>query len=323
MKLNKTMKHLLFAGAVLMGAATLPAIAQPSNVAPAMSLSSAGTQAGKVFGETYAPVGVVGAQQAQIVYYRAGAGAATRSAAHVYVDGDFQTALLPNGYTVFCVAAGEHTLGAYLNEAPLYRGKTTDRFSANLQGGKTYFLKVQEGGNGAPQALPREQAERELSGARAQVHALPRASAVQACQTTPLPAAPAQPQYKDYTLSSDLLFAFGKSGYNDITGRGREEVGRMVEQIRAENTTLSQILVIGHADQIGSDAAAEKLGAARAATVRRMLIERGLPAAKISTESAGNTEPVVEACHGSKQAQIACYAPNRRVVVRVDASRAM
>ncbi|WP_157640075.1 OmpA family protein, partial [Burkholderia ubonensis] len=65
----------------------------------------------------------------------------------------------------------------------------------------------------------------------------------------------------------------------------------------------------------------EALGARRAATVRRMLIERGLPAAKISTQSAGNTEPVVDDCRGSKQELIACYAPNRRVVVRVEASR--
>ncbi|KWB64002.1 hypothetical protein WL37_20555, partial [Burkholderia ubonensis] len=218
----------------------------------------------------------------------------------------------------------EHTLGAYQNDAPTYRGKTTDRFSANLQGGKTYFLKVQEGGNGAPQALSREQAERELAGARRQVHALSRASTVQSCQTTPQPAAAqpaAQPQSKDYTLSGDLLFAFGKSGYQDISGRGREAIGRLVEQVRAEHQTLSQIHVIGHADQIGSDAAAEALGARRAATVRRMLIERGLPAAKISTQSAGNTEPVVDDCRGSKQELIACYAPNRRVVVRVEASR--
>ncbi|VWD54788.1 OmpA/MotB domain-containing protein [Burkholderia lata] len=326
MKLSKTMKHLALFGAVLMAAGTLPATAQTAmsdTFDSAMPFNGAGTRAGQVFGSTYAPVGTVASNQTQIVYYRPGTPTRGAQPAHVYVDDQFQTALLPGGYTTFCVVAGEHTIGAYQNDAPLYKGKSVNRFSANLQGGKTYFLKVQEGGNGAPQALPREQAERELVGLRDQVHALPRASSVQACQTTPLPVAQpaAQPQYKDYTLSGDLLFAFGKSGYGDITGRGREAVGRLVEQMRAENTTLSQITVIGHADQIGSDTAAEELGMRRAATVRRMLVERGLPASKISTESAGNSEPVVEDCRGSKQQLIACYAPNRRVVVRVDAAR--
>ncbi|MET3632013.1 OmpA family protein [Burkholderia sp. 572] len=324
MKGIQTIKHVALASAMVLGIAAAPAFAQQYQTDDSMAVSAAGTQAGKVFGMNYAPVGQVASNQVQVVYYRAQTAGGNAKAANVYVDGHFQTALRPNGYTAFCVQPGNHTIGAYLNDAPEYRGKTTNQFEANLKAGATYFLKVQEGGNGAPVAVSREQAERELQGARAQVHALSRAATTVACNVSQQVAAPAAlpaPQFKDYTLSGDLLFAFGKSGYGDITGRGREAVGRLVEQMRAENTTLSQIMVIGHADQIGSDAAAEKLGAARAATVRRMLIERGLPAAKIATESAGNSEPVVEACSGSQQQRIACYAPNRRVVVRVDASR--
>jgi OmpA-OmpF porin, OOP family len=289
---------------------------------PTAHISAAGSQAGKVFGPTYAPVGVVSPQQVQVVYFRAPmSGANARSAANVYVDGEFQSALKPNGYTVFCVNPGEHTLGAYLHDAPLYKGKTTDRFSANLKGGNTYFLKVQENGSGMPVAVAQADAERELAGTREQAHALSRASTVVACQTTPLPAAAPQPQYKDYALKGDMLFAFGKSGYRDMTGRGREEVGRLVAQIREENTSMGKILVIGHADQIGSDEAAEKLGLQRAQTVRRVLIERGIRASEIEASSAGNTEPVVESCHGNRQQVIACYAPNRRVVVRVEMRR--
>ncbi|KVQ05119.1 OmpA family protein [Burkholderia ubonensis] len=315
MKGIQTIKHVALASAMLLGLAASPAFAQ-YQTDDAISVAAAGTQAGKVFGMSYAPVGQVAADQVQIVYYRSQA-MGNGKAANVYVDGHYQTSLLPNGYTTFCVQPGNHTLGAYLNDAPQYRGKTTNQFQADLKAGATYFLKAQEGGNGAPVAVSREQAERELQGARAQVHALSRAATTVSCNVS---APVAAPQYKDYTLQSDVLFAFGKSGYRDINVRGREEIGRLIEQMRREHTDTKQITVVGHADQIGSDAAADKLGLARAQTVRSMLIERGIPASRIAAETAGNTEPVVNDCGGTRQQQIACYAPNRRVVVRADMS---
>jgi OOP family OmpA-OmpF porin len=323
-KLYKSKIAAALLGAAFLGAGLAPAAAQPAPTQAASTgtmAAQAGSTPGKIFGAPYSAVQNVVPQQSQVVYYRSvnHAGQA-KSAANVYVDGEFQMALLPNGYTVFCVPAGMHTLGAYLNEAPLYKGKTTDRFQANLQGGKTYFLKVREDGNGEPQAIAGDVAERELAGTRMQVHALPRASAVQACQAAPVQPAAAAPAFKDYTLDGDVLFAFGKSGYRDIHPAGREAIGRLVAQMRAENAISQHILVIGHADQIGSDAAAEELGAQRAATVRRILIERGIPASRIEAESVGNREPVVEDCRGSRQQVVACYAPNRRVVVRAQMS---
>jgi len=154
MKGIQTMKHIALAGAMLLGLAASPAFAQQYD--DTMAVSAAGTQAGKVFGMSYAPVGQIAADQVQVVYYRA----QTRGngkAANVYVDGHYQTSLLPNGYTTFCVQPGNHTLGAYLNDAPQYRGKTKNVYEANLKEGATYFLKVQEGGNGAPVAVSREQ----------------------------------------------------------------------------------------------------------------------------------------------------------------------
>ncbi|WP_277621029.1 OmpA family protein [Paraburkholderia monticola] len=78
---------------------------------------------------------------------------------------------------------------------------------------------------------------------------------------------------RSYALKDDALFAFGKSGSRDMTGKGRAEISRLAEQIPAENASLEAVTVIGHADLIGSDAAAQKLGEQRAMTVRRMLIE--------------------------------------------------
>ncbi|MGF6415006.1 OOP family OmpA-OmpF porin [Paraburkholderia sp. MM5482-R2] len=297
MTFNQTLMRAL-AGALLVTAGTLPAIAQQTFSNPQSPVTQAaapgtaptaraGTQPGKVFGQSYAPVGQVSSQQAQIVYYRdASAGAGRSAAADVYVDGDLQTALLPNGYSIFCVKPGEHTLGAYIHDAPLYKGKTTGGSRAELKGGMTYFVKVAApGSNGVPVVVPRNEAETQLQGMRAQMHVLSRAPAVQACDypSVPVvqPAAAAQPAVvKNYTLKGDTLFAFGKSGSRDMTGKGRAEISRLAEQILAENASLEAVTVIGHADLIGSDAAAQKLAEQRAMTVRRMLIEQGIPRAE-------------------------------------------
>lgn len=327
MNLHPSIKQMALASALLASLASAPVLAQtsqpaaPGRVDTSIGVDQAGQHAGRVFGAVYTPAGQVAADQVQVIYYRQQvSGGAARPAANVYLDGHYQTSLLPNGYTTFCVKPGMHTLGAYQNDAPEYRGKTQDIYKADLKAGTTYFLKVSEDGrSGAPVAIARPQAERELQGARAQVHALARATSVEACRTTPQPVAA---QYKDYTLQGDLLFAFGKSGYRDITPAGRDAIASLIAQMQREGTTTKRIVVVGHADQIGSAAAAEALGLQRAQTVRRVLIERGLPGERMEVQSAGNTEPVVTDCEGGRQQQIACYAPNRRVVVRADVSSA-
>ncbi|WP_343553464.1 OmpA family protein [Pantoea sp.] len=265
----------------------------------------------QAFAQAYQPVASVGKNQAQIVFYRDADG--HNGGANVYVDGEFHSALLPDGYTSFCVAPGVHTLGAFVKDSPIYQGKNAQPWRSNLEGGKTYFLKVGDGLSGLPKALTRADAEAVLKTMRMQNHTLTRASAVEACQYT-------EKQYKDYTLSSDVLFAFGKSGRADITRNGHAAIRDLVQQIRRENTTLRNVQVIGHTDQIGSAAANEALGQRRAETIRLLMVQAGIPARDITAASAGMNEPLVHDCYGNKAQQIACYAPNRRVAIRVDGS---
>ncbi|MFJ2713267.1 hypothetical protein ACIOZM_20620 [Pseudomonas sp. NPDC087346] len=147
-----------------------------------MALSTAPpVMAVQAFGDQYIPVAPVSAGQAQVVYYRSATVGAQNGALHVYVDREFHAGLLPGGYTAFCVAPGSHTLGAYLNDAPDYKGKNTELYSAHLEGGMTYFLKAGEGANGVPQAVKRADAEKELASMHKQIQALSRASSVRAC----------------------------------------------------------------------------------------------------------------------------------------------
>lgn len=273
----------------------------------------------KAFGDIYRQVPPVSVTQAQVVYYRSQNTGALPGAAHVYVDREFHAALLPGGFTAFCVAPGVHTLGAYLNDAPGYSGKHSDAYTATLTGGNTYFLRATEDTTGKPLSVNRTNAERDLAVIRQQVQAISRASTVQACDYKPMPeVAPTAKPYKDYVLPGDVLFRFGKSGYGDISPAGHKAIYALVTQLQNEHASLKQIDVIGHTDAIGSPSSNQALGLKRAQTVRRLLIDAGLPASAIRANSAGANDPVTQLCKGSRAELIACYAPDRRVVVRVD-----
>lgn len=262
------------------------------------------------FGADYQPVAPVAENQAQVVYYRTLQSADPTGSAHIYVDREFHTGLLPNGYSSFCVQPGTHTLGSYLNDAPLYQGKQSEVFKADLQGGKTYFLRVNA--FNTPEPVTRKQAEEELAGSRMQVHALSRASSIEKCNYVP------QKVYKDYNLSGDVLFAFGKSEFQDITRSGHAAISRLISELQRDHAQPKAIEIVGHTDPIGKDDANYALGLRRALTVRQLLIDGGMPANILTAHSAGSSQPVEQFCYGSRAEQVACNAPNRRVQVRVD-----
>ncbi|MGN7738581.1 OmpA family protein [Pseudomonas sp. 22526] len=274
---------------------------------------------GKVFDHRYQELPPVGVDQVQVVYYRTTGGTQRVGAAHIYVDRQFHTGLLPGGYTRFCLAPGTHTLGAYLDDAPRYLGKSTDLYQASLLGGKTYYLRVREDGTTFPLPVKRDEAERELRETRAQVHALSRAETVEACRHYDYLDDDAL--YKDYTLSSDVLFAFGKAAYGDISAAGHRAIAQWLKELQRDDAQIRQVQVVGHTDPIGHEAENQLLGLQRATTVRQLLIDNGLPESIINATSAGSREPLVHSCYGSRTEQIPCYAPNRRVVLRVDLSR--
>ena len=266
------------------------------------------------FADRYQAVPAVTANQSQVVYYREGSAGQLANAAHVYIDNELHTSLLPGGYTVFCVAPGAHGLNAVLEDAPRYEGKKAQP-RTTLEGGKTYFLKVSEVGAVLPTAVTRVDAERALAGSPRQAHLLSRASAVTACNHVPAV------ESQVYTLSGDVLFAFGKSSYADVREDGRRAVAAIVRELQKDGIALDRIDVIGHTDPIGSHAANDKLGLMRAQTVRQMLIESGLSVGSITVQSNGSRELLVGDCVGDRSQLIACNSPNRRVVIQVHARR--
>ena len=267
-------------------------------------------QAAPAFGPAWQGAVPAASDQTQIIYYRP-ADLMGNGPAHIYVDGEYQAALLPGNYSRFCLSPGSHSLGSFVQDAPGYEGKRDQPWRDELGAGKTYYIRASIDGSGQPQVVARTQAESELAGLRQQTHSLSRASSVQACRQPT-----AAPIYKDYQISSDILFRFGGGGMKDITAEGRQAISQLAAQLKQSGEAQSRIEVIGHTDPIGKPQANLLLGQRRADTVRQMLIQQGVSAGNILSQSVGSSQASSQ-CSGTQAQRIACHKPDRRVVVRV------
>lgn len=120
-------------------------------------------------------------------------------------------------------------------------------------------------------------------------------------------------------LSEDVLFAFGK---DTLRPEGKEALNALLGTLAAANPTSGAILVIGHTDSIGSAAYNLALSQKRADVVKDYLVSQGVPADAIATRGVGSADPVTgDKCDGitNRKELIACFAPNRRVVIEVQA----
>lgn len=133
------------------------------------------------------------------------------------------------------------------------------------------------------------------------------------------PAQPAPTTEHVTTLSADALFKFDRYTRADITDGGRAQLDQLAESLVADQGRITQIHVAGYTDRLGSDDYNQALSQRRADTVAAYLTERHVPDHLVQAEGHGKADPVVQCPDGqSRKALIACLAPNRRVVVRVE-----
>jgi outer membrane protein OmpA-like peptidoglycan-associated protein len=124
-----------------------------------------------------------------------------------------------------------------------------------------------------------------------------------------------------FTLSADALFAFDKYKLADVTKTGVAELTGLATKLTAKGVKADKIEVTGYTDRIGSDAYNLKLSSERANSVRDFLVKHGVAANQITAAGRGEVDPVVT-CNDKGHAKlIACLAPNRRVVVKVEGTR--
>jgi OOP family OmpA-OmpF porin len=121
------------------------------------------------------------------------------------------------------------------------------------------------------------------------------------------------------TVEADPLFDFDKYS---IRADARNKLDELVQQL--QGVTYGEVIAVGFADPIGTAKYNKGLSQRRAASVKRYLVSKGIPADRIKTEGRGKTEEFAsyKNCHGQrKQRLIACLEPNRRVEVTVTAEK--
>ena len=139
--------------------------------------------------------------------------------------------------------------------------------------------------------------------------------AVQA-PVTPAPVAP--PPLQRFTLSADALFVFDRGDLPNMLPKGRAELDALAAQLRRFDR-LDMIRIIGHTDLMGSDQYNIVLSQQRAETVRRYLIDQGVPGNIMYAIGVGESQPVKQCVnHGNRTEYIACLQPNRRVELEVN-----
>lgn len=265
--------------------------------------------------------------------------------ADILVDGRYLTSLLPGGFAEVVVCpgarllelAGQGTSG--LNFRP--------RLGLEAAQDRTTYVLVQAPSAETPLSanIPVAQAEVLLQALRRQSHAISRVPAPLNCALplatahlsqlvvpdAPLPSAPApasEPtpplpvanEPKKYTLSAEMLFAFGGSQPKHLAERGRREIVTLAQQLAKGLLPSDQVSVQGHTDPMGSVALNQRLSEERADTVRHILLTQGIAAHQVRAQGLGGSQLLVKGCaklHAKRDDRIACDLPNRRVEITV------
>jgi OOP family OmpA-OmpF porin len=117
------------------------------------------------------------------------------------------------------------------------------------------------------------------------------------------------------TLEAEALFDFDRSL---VRSNERVKLDNLVDGLRGVD--YDTIIVVGHADRIGTKRYNQRLSERRATAVKAYLVNQGLGDERIQTEGRGEFEPATDAqaCTGVHQRKlIDCLQPDRRVEVTV------
>jgi len=112
------------------------------------------------------------------------------------------------------------------------------------------------------------------------------------------------------TFASGILFPFNSA---DVLPAGRENLRQLAQSLQRYPGT--EVLVVGHTDNVGSDAYNQTLSQRRADAAKAYLVSMGIPQERIRTAGRGETEPI--ASNDTEEGR----QHNRRVEIAIFASQ--
>lgn len=136
------------------------------------------------------------------------------------------------------------------------------------------------------------------------------------------PLAPA-PVIEKVDLATDVLFEFNSA---TLLPGGMKKLDEVANS--AQGAAVDRVVVVGHADRIGSEEYNKELSQRRAQSVKDYIAQKGTDAQRIDAEGRGESEPVtgnectkLGAPRKSNAKLVACLQPDRRVAIELLGSR--
>lgn len=121
------------------------------------------------------------------------------------------------------------------------------------------------------------------------------------------PPGPQNPRIGEVLPDTTVRFNIGSA---ELTDRSKATLDRLALLLK-RRVELSPVLLVGHADDRGSDDLNQRLSRGRAEVVKAALVARGIRARRLTTEGAGSREPL------SLEDSEAARTLNRRVEIWV------
>jgi OmpA-OmpF porin, OOP family len=126
----------------------------------------------------------------------------------------------------------------------------------------------------------------------------------------PPPPPPPAPRIERYTLSATELFAFDSSQLRMPQTKLDE-----IADALGRNNDVSNVVITGYTDRLGSDKYNQSLSERRANAVKSYLTSKGISGGRLTAVGKGESNPVVTCTDKNMAALIQCLEPNRRVEV--------
>ncbi len=145
--------------------------------------------------------------------------------------------------------------------------------------------------------------------------AAPEPAPIPVAEPAPAPAPVCEEKLDTVTIDAAKLFGFDKAVIRD---EGKAELNAAADKIKA-NPEITNVIVTGHTDLLGSFEYNQKLSERRAKQVAEYLASQGVNSDIITSTGRGESSPVVS-CEGvqPRKALIECLQPNRRVTVEAN-----
>ena len=137
---------------------------------------------------------------------------------------------------------------------------------------------------------------------------------------TPVPApapAPAKPVVQ-VRFNAETLFDFDRTV---VKPEGQKILDEKIVASMKIYPEVAMLIIVGHADRIGTEAYNQNLSERRANAVKAHLVKQGIPAERMKASGKGESDPdpeanTMQACKGLRGNRlIACLQPDRRVTV--------